>query len=125
MMTAEGLYRLRAICQRLFRFVVAKLGEFEEKVMNEDKRERKKLIKPRIRERETVITLDNGTTSGQKKRLHNKGTTSERSPKQQIARPDAGKSPQPHRGLVPLINDINKKSDAFIENTLEKMRKSL
>lgn len=117
--------------------------------MNEDKRERSKLIKKGSRsditihfkqiedsddykinspgsssqesEKETGITLANGN-NGPKKRLHEKGKTSmlsEPSPKQQITQP------QPHRRLRPLLNDINKKSDAFIESTLEKMRKSL
>lgn len=143
------------ICRRLFRFVVAKLGILGEKEMNEDKRERNKLIKKGSRsditihfkqiedseesknnspasssqesERETVITLANGS-NGPKKRLHEKGKKSmlnEPSPMQQINQPEAGKPPQPHRGLRPLLIDINKKSDAFIESTLEKMRKSL
>uniref|UniRef100_A0A1J3HIT3 Uncharacterized protein n=1 Tax=Noccaea caerulescens TaxID=107243 RepID=A0A1J3HIT3_NOCCA len=141
------------ICRRLFRFVVAKLGIFL--VENEDKRERNKLINKGSRsditihfkeiedsednknnspgsssqesERETVITVANGS-NGPKKRLHDKGKKSmpsEPSPKQQTSQPEAGKPPQPHRGLRPLLNDINKKSDAFIESTLEKMRKSL
>ncbi|CAH8320763.1 unnamed protein product [Eruca vesicaria subsp. sativa] len=42
------------ICQRLFRFLVAKLGVFEEKVMNEDKSERNKLMKKRSRSDITV-----------------------------------------------------------------------
>ncbi|VVB03683.1 unnamed protein product [Arabis nemorensis] len=144
-----------SICRRMFRFVVAKLGLLGEKEMNEDKRERSKLIKKGSRsditiyfkqiedsddnkinspgsssqesERETVITLANGS-NGPKKRLHEKGKTSmlsEPSPKQQITQPEAGKPPRPHRRLRPLLNDINKKSDAFIESTLEKMRKSL
>ncbi|ESQ39452.1 hypothetical protein EUTSA_v10001665mg [Eutrema salsugineum] len=78
-------------------------------------------------ERETVITLANGS-HGPKKRLHDKGKKSMQSvpsPKQQITQPEAGKPPQPHRRLRPLLNDINKKSDAFIESTLEKMRRSL
>ncbi|CAH2057597.1 unnamed protein product [Thlaspi arvense] len=147
------------ICRRLFRFVVAKLGILGEKEeMNEEKRERNKLIKKGSRsditihfkqiedseehsksknnspgsssqesERETVITLANGI-KGPKKRLDDKGKRSllsEPSHKQQITQPEAGKAPQPHRRLRPLLNDINKKSDAFIERTLEKMRKSL
>jgi len=78
-------------------------------------------------ERETMITLVNGS-NGPKKRLQENGEKSmlgEPSPKQQITQPEAGKPPQPHRRLGPLLNDINKKSDAFIESTLEKMRKGL
>ncbi|CAA7044181.1 unnamed protein product [Microthlaspi erraticum] len=148
--------RSPGICRRLLRFVVAKLGIFlGEKEMNEDKRERNKLIKKGSRSditihfkqiedsednknnspgsssqesgRERVITVANGS-NGPKKRLHDKGKKSmqsEPSPKQQTSQPEAGKPPQPHRGLRPLLNDINKKSDAFIESTLEKMRKSL
>lgn len=86
-------------------------------------------------ERETMNTLANGG-NGPKKRLHvngKKSTMGEPSPKQLITQPEAGKppqpeagkTPQPHRRLRPHLNDINKKSDAFIESTLEKMRKSL
>ncbi|EOA28021.1 hypothetical protein CARUB_v10024197mg [Capsella rubella] len=80
-------------------------------------------------ERETKITLANGT-NGPKKRLLEKGkkiTLGEPIPTQQITQPEAAKPPpQPHRRMMrPLLNDINKKSDAFIESTLEKMRKSL
>ncbi|CAE6056830.1 unnamed protein product [Arabidopsis arenosa] len=78
-------------------------------------------------ERETMITLANGS-NGPKKRLQEKVEKSmlgEPSPKQQVTQPEAGKPPPPHRRLGPLLNDINKKSDAFIESTLEKMRKSL
>jgi hypothetical protein len=121
--------------------------------MNEDKPERNKLIKKGSMsditihfkqledsednnspassspesERETMITLVNGS-NGPKKRLQENGEKSmlgEPSPKQQITQPEAGKPPQPHRRLGPLLNDINKKSDAFIESTLEKMRKGL
>ena len=121
--------------------------------MNEDKPERNKLIKKGSMsditihfkqledsednnspassspesDRETMITLVNGS-NGPKKRLQENGEKSmlgEPSPKQQITQPEAGKPPQPHRRLGPLLNDINKKSDAFIESTLEKMRKGL
>ncbi|XP_010497171.1 PREDICTED: uncharacterized protein LOC104783395 [Camelina sativa] len=79
-------------------------------------------------EKETIIRLANGS-NGPKKRLLEKGKKSmlgEPSPKQQINQPEAGKPPpQPHRRLRPLLDDINKKSDAFIKSTLEKMRKGL
>jgi hypothetical protein len=133
--------------------VVAKLWILGDKEMNEDKPERNKLIKKGSMsditihfkqledsednnspassspesERETMITLVNGS-NGPKKRLQENGEKSmlgEPSPKQQITQPEAGKPPQPHRRLGPLLNDINKKSDAFIESTLEKMRKGL
>ncbi|KAL1226315.1 hypothetical protein V5N11_017782 [Cardamine amara subsp. amara] len=153
--TSSSSLRPPGICRRLFRFVVAKLGILGEKEMDEAKPERNKLIKKGSRsditihfkqiedsddndkrknnspgsasqesERETMITLANGSNSPNK-RLHDKGKKnmlSEPSPKQQITQPEEGKPPQSHRRL---LNDINKKSDAFIESTLEKMRKSL
>ncbi|CAA7030472.1 unnamed protein product [Microthlaspi erraticum] len=137
----------RGICRRLIRFVVVKLMAGEK----EDKSVRKKLIKMESNsditiyfkqredsednaanltntstrsERERVIMLVNGS-DGSKKMIQGKGknmVSEANFMRPVVAKVEDGRS-NPHP--KPLSNDINKRSDAFIQSRLEKMRKGL
>ncbi|ESQ43767.1 hypothetical protein EUTSA_v10006362mg [Eutrema salsugineum] len=133
----------RGICRRLIRFVVVKLMAGQK----QDKSVRKKLIKKESnsditihfkqredsddsaantsrpeREREKVIMVVNGSNGSKKMMIHGKSMVSEASfMRPLVSKLEDGRKSHPK----PLLNDINKKSDAFIQSRLEKMRNSL
>lgn len=113
----------RGICRRLIRLVVVKLMAGQK----EDKPVRKKLMKMESKSDITIYfkqredSEDNNATNPPNKT----STRSERERVIMLVNGSDGSKKMIHEKGKLLSNDINKRSDAFIQSRLEKMRKSL